>query len=281
TVEFANQIGKGNYDKDFQLLSDNDTLGNSLIKMKNSLKIAEEEKRKREIEDEKHKWATNGLAKFAELLRQNNNDIKELAYVIISNLVKYLEANQGGFFIINDNDKNDIFIELSACYAYDRRKYIEKRIDIGVSLVGRCVQEKTTIFLTDIPDGYIGIKSGLGTANPTSLLIVPLKLNEEIFGVVEIASFKEFEQYQISFVERVGESIAATVSSVKVNIRTAKLLEQTQQYSQQLSSQEEEMRQNMEELLATQEESNRREAELIKENQELKQLLEVRNSTTK
>jgi methyl-accepting chemotaxis protein len=262
TAEFAQEIGKGNLDKEFELLSDKDVLGNSLLEMRESLKEAREQEEKRKIEDQKQNWATQGLAKFGEILRQNTDDMHEFAYHIISNLVKYIDANQGGLFIINDDDKNDKFVELLACYAYERRKYMEKRIDFGVGLIGRCVQEQKTIYMTDLPDEYINITSGLGEAVPNALLIVPLKVNDEIFGVVELAGFNAFEDHVIKFVEEVGESIASTISTTKINIRTNQLLEQSQQQSEEMAAQEEEMRQNMEELQATQEEAARRSAEM-------------------
>jgi GAF domain-containing protein len=78
--------------------------------------------------------------------------------------------------------------------------------------VGRCVQEGNTIFMTDIPEDYIKIKSGLGEDNPRSLLIVPIRLNEKIIGVIEIASLEIFQDFQIEFVERIGSSIASSLS---------------------------------------------------------------------
>ncbi len=262
TAEFAREIGKGNLEKEFEVLSDKDILGNSLLEMQKSLNIAQEQETERKLEDQKQNWATQGLAKFGEILRQNTDDMHEFAYHIVSNLVKYIEANQGGLFIINDDDKNDPFVELLAFYAYERRKYMEKRIDIGVGLIGRCVQEQKTIYMTDLPDEYITITSGLGQSVPSALLIIPLKVNDEIFGVVELAGFNSFEDHIIKFVEEVGESIASTISTTKINIRTSQLLEQSQQQSEEMAAQEEEMRQNMEELQATQEEAARRSAEM-------------------
>ncbi|MDX9695462.1 MAG: cache domain-containing protein [Bacteroidales bacterium] len=262
TANFAKEIGKGNLDQEFELLSDKDVLGNSLLEMRKSLKLAKEQEELRKLEDQKQNWATQGLAKFAEILRQNNDDMKEFAYHIISNLVKYINANQGALFIINDDDKNDKFIELLACYAYERRKYIEKRVDMGVGVIGRSIKEQRSIYMTDLPKDYINITSGLGQAVPNALLVVPLKVNDEIYGVVELAGFNSFENHVIKFVEEVGESIAATISATKINIRTNQLLEQSQQQSEEMAAQEEEMRQNMEELQATQEESSRRSAEM-------------------
>ncbi len=259
---FALEIGRGNYNSKFNPLSEDDVIGNSLLRMRDDLKSAAIEEAKRKLEDEHRNWASSGIAKFSDILRKNNDQLDILSYNIISNLVQYLEANQGGIFIINDNDIGHIYIEMLACYAYNHKKYLQKNLEMGEGLVGRCIKERETIYLTDIPNDYIKIKSGLGKANPKSLLLVPLAMNEYVFGVIELASFLEIQPYQIEFVEKIADSIASTLSTVKINIQTTKLLEQSRIQAEELASQEEEMRQNMEELRATQEQSSRKEEEL-------------------
>jgi methyl-accepting chemotaxis protein len=133
---------------------------------------------------------------------------------------------------------------------------LKKHIPFGVGLVGRVIQERETIYMTHIPNEYINITSGLGEDSPKQLLIIPLIFNEEVFGAVELASFTKIEDYQIAFVERIGEVIASTLSMVKINIRTSKLLEETKLRSEEMSSQEEEIRQNVEEMKTSQEELN-------------------------
>ncbi|MBI4945208.1 MAG: GAF domain-containing protein [Bacteroidetes bacterium] len=255
-TSFADEIGKENYDMDFHLQSDSDIMGKALIGMRNNLKKVAEE-------DAKRNWATEGMAKFGEILRHNNDDMNVLTNNILSNLIKYIKANQGGIFIINDNNKDDAYLELIACYAFERKKYITKKIIMGEGLTGQVWQEGEYVYLTDIPNNYIHITSGLGGANPKSVLIMPLKMNEAIFGILEVASFNNLEKHEIEFVQKLSESIASTISTAKINERTKKLLDESQQQSEALRSQEEETKQNMEEMNATHEEMQRKEKDFL------------------
>ena len=261
-TDFAHNIGDGNLDTTLTMLSDEDLLGESLIHMQQSLKVAKEAEVVRKAEDEKRQWTNAGLAKFSEILRQNNDKLDALSAEIIKNVVHYIDANQGGLFILNDDEPSNIHFELLSAYAYNRHKFIQKQILFGEGLVGTCALEKKTIFLTEIPESYIEITSGLGEARPRCLLIVPLLIEEKVLGIIELASFNEIQQYQIEFVEKLAESVASTLISVRTGIRTAQLLAKTQQQSEEMSAQEEEMRQNMEELQATQEEAARKTAEM-------------------
>ena len=262
TSDFAKEIGDGNFNSVFKPMSFDDILGNSLLMMRENLALVTEE-------DQKRNWASEGLTTFGELLRKHSNNLKELSENLISELVKYLQANQGGIFVIND-ERNEPLLELQACYAWDRQKYLEQKITIGDGLVGQSWQEKNTLYITDVPEDYIYITSGLGEASPQCILIVPMLMNEEVFGVIELASFYRYENYKVQFVERLAQMIASTISTVKVNERTKKLLEQAQMASEQMRAQEEELRQNQEEMRLSQLEMEKNIETYIKQINEFK-----------
>ena len=252
TSEFAENIGKGTYGAKFSPLSEQDVLGNALINMRNNLRNVSEE-------DKKRHWATEGTAVFGELMRQGNGSVEELSSTILSKLIEYMHANQGGLFVVQeDSSGEEAYMTLEACYAWDREKYIEQKIYKGEGLAGQAWLEKDTLYVTDVPQEYITIVSGLGEASPTSILIVPLMVNEEVYGVVEMASFDEYQPHEVDFMKKIAESIAATISTARINSKTQKLLEESTQMTEQMQAQEEEMRQNMEELQATQEEMDRK-----------------------
>lgn len=261
-TNFATKIGEGNLNIGFSALSSNDTLGNALIVMRDNLKKSEEERNRRQLEDQKQKWISDGISKFNEILRHHSQDLEKLSYNIVGNLTKYLNASVGGLFLIQESGNDYKQLELIASYAYDRERNLKKIIPAQTGLAGRCVQEKKILYFTEIPDDYIRITSGLGHKNPDHLIIIPLKDNEEVLGVIEIASFNPFTETEMDFIKSVSMSISKTLATTKINARTAKLLARSQQQSEELASQEEEMRQNLEELQATQEASLRRETEL-------------------
>lgn len=260
-VEFADKIGKKQLDTTFERLSEYDVLGTSLLVMQKNLKDADVGARKRQKEEEKQRWMTEGVAKFGDILRQNFDTLEKHAENIIINLTNFLNVNQGGLFIYNDENANKPTINLLACFAFERVKYIEKSIQPGEGLIGSCFTEKETIYLTNIPEDFPNIISGLGGAKPKSVLIVPLKVDDKVLGVIELISFSEMEKHEIEFVEKIAENIGSSILSSQINDKTAKLLAESKLQSQQMAAQEEEMRQNMEELQATQEESMRKEAE--------------------
>ncbi len=255
-TSFIKNIENGHLEANHNLLNNSsneeDGLYHALTSMSKQMSLIAKQEKERN-------WVSEGLAKFADILRTDSELSNKRYDQIVASLIKYLQANQGGLYIVNQVDEKDHSIELVSFYAYERKKYINTTFDLREGLLGQAYLERDIIFITDVPENYIRITSGTGEATPRSILIVPLLLNEAVYGMIELASFLEFQPYQIDFVKKIGESIASSVLSHKINIRTRKLLEESQTQTSQMLKQEEEMRQNLEELHSTQEEMKRSE----------------------
>ncbi|MBL6447433.1 GAF domain-containing protein [Fulvivirga sp. 29W222] len=251
---FAVAIGNGNYDNDIELRSEDDGMSRALLEMKENLKRNAKEEKQRN-------WIVSGLAQFADIIR-SKTDLKLLANSIISEMVKYTNSNQGALFIVEGNDEGDAYLKMAACYAWDKKRFVDKEIQLGEGLTGECWQEGEPIFITQVPQEYVHITSGLGEATPGCVFIAPLKVNEDTYGILELATFRPYEEYEREFILKVSENIASAIFSAKMNTQTQNLLELSQQQAEEMRASEEELRQNMEELQSTQEAAERRNVEL-------------------
>ena len=264
---------KRNYESEISneiLLSDikskNEEMARNQSEMEQHMKRMEETRKA----EEHQKWVAKGMGTVNDLLRKSNDE--EIYDRLLKTIVRYIDANQGGFFLLKDEGDRKV-LHLVACYAYDRHKVLSKTIEIGQGLVGQCVLEKEPVILKEVPRDYIHITSGLGDAPPTFIAIIPMMHDEEIAGVMEFGLFHDLEPYQIEFLSSLGENIASFVISNTLNVKTKELLEHSRMQAEQLRAQEEEMRQNMEEMQATQEEMERKEKEYIARIEELEKKL--------
>jgi len=249
---YTKKLAKG--DLKFEIDID-DAIGKSIKNLQESLIKSQEESARHKLEEAHHNWATEGLTIFAEILRKNNEDIEELSFEVLSKLIKYTGANQGGFFVLEDEDEANKYFTLTASYAYERKKFTNKKVAWAEGLIGTCALEMEPILMTDVPSDYVHITSGLGESTPRCIYIVPLILNDTIQGVIELASFKVFEKFEQEFIIKLAESIASTIFSVKNNMRTAILLKQSKEQADNLTQQEEKLRENLEMLRTTQEQA--------------------------
>jgi PAS domain S-box-containing protein len=250
---FVQSIGEGNYEVEFatnEYETTNDSLFSTLTGMREQLKQID-------LEEGKRNWLTKGMAEFAEVLRSDDTTLKELGSDIIKALVDYLHAGQGGLFILNNENPKNQFLELVACYAYNEVQFTQKRIilqeNFGEGLVGQAFLEKSLIWLNNLPETYLQIVSGLGNAPAKSVLIVPLELNNKVEGIIELASFRDFEEHEVELVKRLAENITSAILTIKSNDNTVRLLRESQELTRQIQAREEEIKRNYEELKATQE----------------------------
>jgi len=199
--EFSNQI----------VLSSNDVVSKSIEKLINSLskKQAElKEKNRVKYFEERNK---DGMIKFGKIMRQHFGNIDNLSFNLLTELVRFLKADIGGIYIVNKKNNPD-FLILRASYAYDEKKIIQKEIKLGDGLVGTCAIDKSSVYIDRINDDYIKIVSGFGHTKPKSLLLSPIFVEEKIYGVIELASSRNFSEDDITFVETLSEDIAYTLA---------------------------------------------------------------------
>jgi hypothetical protein len=256
---FAKNIGKGNFDYQFKPISQEDTLGNALQNMKENLRNVAQQ-------DYIRGWVSSGRALFGEILRKYNDDVAQLCQELIRNFVKYLGATHGAIFLFDDKSQQ---LEMISAYAYDRYKFFEKSILPGEGLVGQAFQEGESIYMLDLPEDYVEITSGLGSTPPASVLIIPIKNEEQTLGVIEVASLQPIETYQQEFAEAIAEAVAATFNTVRINDQTKSLLRDAQERSKQLHQAEIDLRDKIAELEDLQAAGRKREAELEQSRKEL------------
>ncbi len=268
TVDLIENLAKGQRNENITLIDEEKDL-NSANNLTKALETLQERIVFYVENEHEQKWVAEGLSKFIEILRSNQEDLNKLYDTIIANLVRYLNAHQGGLFLVEEDEKEQIVLNMVSCYAYNRKKFLKKQVHIGEGLLGQSYLEKEAIYLTDIPHDYAEISSGIGEAKPRSVLIVPLKINDTVYGMLEIASFYELPQYRVNFVVRLAENIASTIASTQNVDKIRKLLTEAELQREQMRAQEEEMRQNVEELTSTQEEIRRKQDEMEKLNQRL------------
>jgi ligand-binding sensor domain-containing protein/uncharacterized membrane-anchored protein YhcB (DUF1043 family) len=261
-----------------QLKHDKEILQQELEKGKNEIENSKNEIEKtrlaleeKEKQERVQKWHNEGLAKFSDILTREKSDLVKLTQNIINCMVEFVDVQQGGIFLADEKGGGEVYLELTASYAFNDEMLDKKTILAGEGQVGACFSNKKILQIDDLPDTYIKLTSGLGESTLPYLLLMPIMYDEQVVGVLELASFEKLEQYKVDFLQKVNESIVSIVSNLKAQQTIEIMLEKSKMQTEELMGQEEEMRQNMEEMLATQEEASRREKELNSEIEKYKQ----------
>ena len=227
---FAEEISKGNLDVENEGNEEN-KLNHYLSEMRNSIKEAN-----KRLQDERfvNDFVNLGVVEIDSQLRRHFDSVQDFAFNIITAIVNYLDADIGSFYSIESENDNR-FIELKASHAYGKKHFSKKRIEIGEGLIGTAYLEKEITYLTEIPDNYIKIETGIGVAKPRCIIIVPLvDANEVLVGIIEIASFKIMEEYKIKFLENISTHIATAIVQKKIQQETKELLQQSQKLASEI-----------------------------------------------
>jgi len=248
-TDFAHALGEGNLSTRYQDQYADDILARSLVTMRGQLMEAQQR-------NATANWINSGVAQLNDVLHQQASDITLHGDHILKFVVQYISANQGALYLI-EHDGGDEYLNRVATYAYDKKKYVNQRIESGQGLVSQCVLEKAPILLTEVPKDYVRITSGLGEATPRFVALFPLVSHGQVMGVLELATFEKFSPEQQQFLVRICENIGISLSNRRVTTDTSRLLTEAREQTERLRSQEEEIRQQAEYSQGLQEQMQR------------------------
>jgi HAMP domain-containing protein/CheY-like chemotaxis protein/GAF domain-containing protein len=208
-------------------------------------------------------WLNSNMARFTGML-QGERDLETVSRLIMSELTPLVGAQHGAFFMMESpgGEGDDFELRLISSYGYKQRKNVPTKFKIGEALVGQSALELKPILITQAPDDYVRITSGLGEGAPVNVIVLPVLFEERVMAVIELASFQRFSQIQQTLLEQVAESIGVVLNTIQANMRTEELLEQSQQLTGELQSQSEELQAQQEELQQTNKELEEQAASL-------------------
>ena len=217
-------------------------------------------------EIEQQNWLKTGQTDLNDKMRGELDHIT-LAQNAINYIAEYSKAQIGAIYL---NSENNTF-KLVGSYAYSKRKNLSNECKLGEGIIGQAALEKKLILITDIPDDYIKINSGLGEAVPKNILAVPFMYEDQVKGVIELGSFHDFDDNTIEFLKQATENIGINFNSAESRTKLQELLEKTQQQAEELQSQQEELRQTNEELEEQAQHLKESESRLQAQQEELRQ----------
>jgi CheY-like chemotaxis protein/signal transduction histidine kinase/HAMP domain-containing protein len=210
-------------------------------------------------------WLKTNLAKFTRML-QGQRDLETVSKLILSELAPLVGATQGVFYIMDSAEELQ-YLKLLSSYAYRERKHLANRFYLGDGLVGQSALEKERILLTEVPYDYIKISSGLGEAAPLNIVVLPVLFEGQVTAVIELASFRRFNEIHLTFFDQLTESIAIVLNTIAASMRTEELLKQSQSLAHELQSQQNELRETNKRL-EQQAQSLKASEDLLKKQQE-------------
>ncbi len=191
-------------------------------------------------------WLKTNLAKFSRML-QGQKDVNTVCRLILTELAPVVSAQHGLFYVLDSSGETSR-LNLLASYGSRGQSALGSRLELGEGLIGQCAVDKEKILLSNVPLDYIKIFSGLGSAPPQNILVLPVIFEGQVKGVLELASFARFSPAHEAFLDQLTESIGIVINTIEANTRTEDLLKQSQSLAKELQSRQEELQQTNQEL---------------------------------
>ncbi|OEJ57355.1 hybrid sensor histidine kinase/response regulator [Streptomyces agglomeratus] len=215
-------------------------------------------------------WLKTNLARMSGLM-QGRRDLKVVAELIMDELTPLVGAQYGGFYLAQEH-AGISELELIGSYGHPGdASDVDRpvRFRFGQSLVGQAARSRRTIAIDELPAGYITISSGLGSTDPSSLIVLPIVVEGQVLGVIELASVTAFTQVHRDFLDQLMETVGVNVNTIVANARTDELLGESQRLAAELQARSGELQVRQEELQNSNAELEEKAALLASQNRDI------------
>ena len=189
-------------------------------------------------------WVRTGINELNTLLR-GDRELSEMAGDALAFICRFLQAGVGALYLYQQDAQS---LRIVADYALAGGGTPRENIRLGEGAAGEAARERQPISLHDLPADYLLIASALGEAKPRSLLALPLLHDARLIAVLELASFKEFSDLDLTFLNQSGEVLAIAIGVNQSRLQVNELLQQSQTQEEELRLQQEELQQSNDEL---------------------------------
>jgi HAMP domain-containing protein/signal transduction histidine kinase/DNA-binding response OmpR family regulator len=191
-------------------------------------------------------WLKTNIAKFTGMM-QGQRDLLAVAKLLLSELTPLVGAQFGAFYLA-ESTENDTTLKFLSGYAFSEENGVSKQFKMGQGLIGQCALEKHRILVNQVPNDYIHVNSSLGGAAPASIVVLPVLFEGDAKAVIELASFSQFNDVHLAFLDLLTESIGIVLNTIAATMRTEELLKQSQALAEKLQSQQMQLQQTNAEL---------------------------------
>ncbi|MGW0654577.1 HAMP domain-containing protein [Streptomyces umbrinus] len=212
-------------------------------------------------------WLKTNLARISGLM-QGHRDLSVVAELIMDELAPLASAQYGAFYLAEEAGRGHE-LRLVGSYGWPDDDGRPVRIPFGRSLVGQAARSRRTISVDELPPGYVTISSGLGQTVPTALVVLPITVEDQVLGVIELASVTRFTQIHQDFLGQVMETIGVNVNTIVANARTDELLDESQRLTTELQARSEELQVQQDELQRSNEELEEKASLLVAQNRDI------------
>jgi HAMP domain-containing protein/CheY-like chemotaxis protein/signal transduction histidine kinase len=262
-AEVATAVTKGDLTRSIQV----ETRG-EVAELKDNINTMIDNLRVTTERNQEQDWLKTNVAKFTRML-QGQRDLFTVGQMLLSEVAPLVDAQEGTIYQMDIVEGERPTLRLLAAYA--SRKNQPERIGVGEGLIGQCAVEKQRILLTDVPASYTVIHSSLGEALPANIVVLPVLFEGQTKAVIELAALHPFTVTHLTFLEQLTQSIGVVLNTIEATMRTENLLQQSQQLTIELQSQQKELTQTNEELERKAKQLAERNTEVERKNKEVEQ----------